>query len=229
MVSASADPRPAPPIETRDRPDHLERRRARCRSHRCHHQDRRHGDEAQLSRTRRRGGRGDARSRQRWGRDQCCACRFWIAAEPHIGGRVGGVGRWHELYGLLAAAFGWRPRDIDELTLLDIDELLLPYLAEHPPMHVLVAGLMGFKARSAATGLAVGSARSQGTAAEAPMRFARRSGTASTHAFAETNPAGRLARAIAPSVPTGGVHAGLSADVILDFGRLKAAAHDRRI
>jgi hypothetical protein len=33
------------------------------------------------------------------------------------------------------------------LTLVDVDELLLPYLAEHPPVHILVAGFVGFKPR----------------------------------------------------------------------------------
>jgi hypothetical protein len=31
------------------------------------------------------------------------------------------------------------------LTLLDLDELLLPYLAEHPPTHILVAAFVGWK------------------------------------------------------------------------------------
>jgi hypothetical protein len=33
------------------------------------------------------------------------------------------------------------------LTLVDLDELLLPYLAEHPPLHIVVAAFVGVKPR----------------------------------------------------------------------------------
>jgi hypothetical protein len=81
------------------------------------------------------------------------------------------------------------------LTLLDLDELLLPYLAEHPPMHILVAGFVGFKPRS------------QGSAAPEPCEAAD------------------LAAAVGSGFGIGpDVHAGLPQAAILDFAQLKSRA-----
>jgi hypothetical protein len=54
---------------------------------------------------------------------------------------------------------------VDELTLLDLDELLLPYLRDHPPVHILVAGFFGWKAR-----------RSMSAARNDPMALASEAG-----------------------------------------------------
>jgi hypothetical protein len=94
------------------------------------------------------------------------------------------------------------------LTLIDIDELLLPYLAEHPPVHILVAGAVGFKPRAkrAPSGLT----RGPQSAGDDPV---------SQHGAS-------LGEAMAV-LGTGDVHAGMRQPVILDFGRLKAAAANR--
>jgi hypothetical protein len=78
------------------------------------------------------------------------------------------------------------------LTLLDLDELLLPYLAEHPPVDILVAGFVGFKPRS------------RGSSLPGPREAAD------------------LAAALGPGFTIGeDVHAGLTQVAILDFAQLK--------
>jgi len=73
--------------------------------------------------------------------------------------------------------------------------LLLPYLIEHPPVHILVAGFVGFKPRSL------------GSSAPGPREAAD------------------LAAAVGPGFAVGpDVHAGLPQPAILDFAQLKSRA-----
>jgi hypothetical protein len=104
------------------------------------------------------------------------------------------------------------------LTLVDLDELLLPYLADHPPSHLLVAGFVGFKrplAGDRASQYGAGTERQRGTS---PAQ-AETEATVSQHRAS-------LAE-LRQQLGEGDVHAGIREPAILDFGRLKAATANR--
>jgi hypothetical protein len=105
------------------------------------------GAEPELSRPDARAGRKRIARRWQFPRGRRRDPDRFGAAAGCLGGSDGGED-WGGLYGLLATACGYHPRDIDELTLFDIDDLC-GYWADHPPTHVLVAAFLGVKPRPA--------------------------------------------------------------------------------
>jgi hypothetical protein len=63
------------------------------------------------------------------------------AEQPSFG--AGGID-WGDLFGLCCTALAKTPREIGELTLPELDELLA-YWRDHPPLHVLAAAYLGVK------------------------------------------------------------------------------------
>jgi len=45
---------------------------------------------------------------------------------------------WPNLYGLIVTATGWRPAEIDAMSLCDVLDLLA-YWSDNPPVHVILA------------------------------------------------------------------------------------------
>lgn len=50
------------------------------------------------------------------------------------------IADWPYLYGHIITSTGWKRRDVEALTLREANELL-EYWSEHPPAHVLLAGM----------------------------------------------------------------------------------------
>jgi len=117
-------------------------------------------------------------------------------------GRRGAEG-WGHIYGLLATACGYSYPRIDEMTLFDFEELT-KYWAEHPPLHIMVAGV-SWRWQTAPAGRRGRVLTIQGTL-KAPI---------SKEVRAELGPGFR----------TGDVHAGLT-PVVLDFAELRRQASE---
>lgn len=59
--------------------------------------------------------------------------------------------KWGWLYSHIAQCLGWTRQTIDELTWPEVQEHF-EYWDEHPPVHLLVAGYLGYKPKKQESG-----------------------------------------------------------------------------
>ena len=82
------------------------------------------------------------------------------------------IADWPKLFGYVITATGWTRREVESLTLFDLNELL-GYWSEHPPAHVLLGAVMqarGVRRRQSSSDLLGAVAAAGGKITSKPSR-----------------------------------------------------------